>query len=431
MAQGKSPRWISSTARAPWKWKTMPVSGVKASRNLALTGQRFQTIWGFGGCFNELGWLALRALPQPEIDKILRELYHPAAGCRFNFGRIPIGASDYAAQWYSCNEHDGDFAMRKFSIERDKEYLLPYIQRALAFRPDIRFFASPWSPPTWMKRPRVFNFGRFVMEKRYLEAYALYFRKFIEAYAREGVHIRQLHPQNEVLADQKFASCMWTGQNMAAFIGDYLGPCFEKAGLTTEIWLGTLNTNDFVLWPLTVLTNGRARRYIKGVGLQWGGRHQAGRLHQTFPQVPLMQTENECGDGKNTWEYAEYVFGLMHEYLSNSIHAYIYWNMILPPGGESTWGWRQNAMLTVDPAAKRVTYNPEFYHMKHLSHFVAPGAVRVGLQGDWSGTTLAFANPDESLVLVAQNPFDEPRPLNFDDRLKVALPARSLNTFVL
>jgi glucosylceramidase len=221
-----------------------------------------------------------------------------------------------------------------------------------------------------MKRPRAYNYGTFVMAPKYLRAYARYCRKFVEAYAREGLAIGQFHPQNEPLADQKFPSCRWTGGQMATFIGDYLGPEFRRAGLATEIWLGTLNTDDFDGWPRTVLRHPTARRYVKGVGLQWAGKGMVQRLAEAYPALPLMQTENECGDGQNSWPYAEYVFGLLRHYLTNGVSAYVYWNMILAPGGRSTWGWPQNAMITVDPATGRVTLNPEFYVMKHLTRFV-------------------------------------------------------------
>ena len=72
-------------------------------------------------------------------------------GCRFAWGRIPMGASDYAIDRYTLNETAGDTAMANFSIERDKQRLIPFIKAAQAVKPDIRFWASPWTPPTWMK----------------------------------------------------------------------------------------------------------------------------------------------------------------------------------------------------------------------------------------------------------------------------------------
>src|SRR5579859_6029558 len=105
----------------------------------------------------------------------------------------------------------------------------------------------------------------------------------------------------------------------------------------------------------------RARAYVSGVGYQWAGKSAVQRTYQSWPDLQLMQTENECGDGTTTWAYAHSVFTRMHPYLSNGVNSYMYWNMVLPPGGRSTWGWPQNTMITIDPAHQTVTYNPEFY----------------------------------------------------------------------
>ena len=146
-----------------------------------------------------------------------------------------------------------------------------------------------------------------------------------------------------------------------------------------------------------------------------------------------MQTENECGDGKNTWAYALYVFSLMQHYINNGVVAYVYWNMVLPPGGVSTWGWPQNAMITADPEGGRITHNPEFYVMKHCANFVKPGAVVCGLRGPWQAMSVAFRNPDGRHVLVTANPCARPESVTIvhgSRRCAIELPARSLNTLV-
>ena len=221
---------------------------------------------------------------------------------------------------------------------------------------------------------------------------------------------------------------------MRDFIRDYLGPRFREAGVACEIWAGTIDRADYDAWAHTILLDPHARAFVSGVGYQWAGKGAVQRTHQSWPELRLLQTENECGDGTNTWEYAHYVFTLLHHYLSNGVNGYVYWNMVLPPGGHSTWGWTQNSMITVDATQQTVTYNPEFYVMKHLAHFVAPGSVRVDLQGPWSGNALAFQTPDRSTVVVCANPFSEHVEVVMDvasDRFLLRLDAHSFNTVVL
>ncbi|UUZ84946.1 hypothetical protein LJK88_15855 [Paenibacillus sp. P26] len=438
-------RWIASTPEAAWKEMSVP-DAASDDANLTMTGEYFQTVEGFGGCFNELGFIALSHLTEEQREKVFHDLFHPEGEHRFSICRLPIGASDYALDWYSLNETDGDLAMERFSIERDRRYLIPYIKEALKLNPDLKLFASPWSPPTWMKFPKAYNYGTLRWEKDILEAYALYFVKFVEAYREEGITIHQIHVQNEVVADQKFPSCVWTGEQLREFIRDYLGPAFEKHGLDTEIWLGTINAPEpwdewlkkkatgHDAYAHTVLSDPEAYKYVKGVGYQWAGKYGIQRTVQSYPELRYMQTENECGDGENTWFYAMYVFNLYQHYFTNGVNAYIYWNMVLEPKGRSTWGWEQNSMITVDPAEGRVIRNPEYVVMKHFAHWVNPGSKRIGLKGPWTGNAATFERPTGEKVVVIANPFKETRVIRLSDGASVRafeLEPESFNTIVI
>lgn len=289
-------KWIATTQEEKWKEQEIPVNEKPCNDTIELTGQAGQKVKGFGGCFNELGYIALSKLPKEKKKEVMDALFGQENGCKFNFCRMPIGASDYAEQWYSLNEEEGDLAMEHFSIERDRKYLLPYIKEAMEYKPDLKLFASPWSPPTWMKFPKAYNFGTLRMEPEILKAYALYFKKFVDSYKEEGICIEQLHIQNEVFADQKFPSCKWTSQQLRVFIRDYIGPLFKKEGMDTQIWLGTLNGPEDMSFGMRgmvldnynryvdhILFDQEARGYISGIGYQWAGRGAIARTHESFP----------------------------------------------------------------------------------------------------------------------------------------------------
>ena len=145
--------WISSTVDNPWIRKSISsVHDQKSAASILVDPQKTaQTIDGFGGCFNELGWEALSSVSYAEKNDILQNLFDPTSGCKFNICRMPIGANDYAVDWYSFNETAGDYDMNHFSIARDRLRLIPYIKEAQSIRPDLKIWASPWSPPSWIK----------------------------------------------------------------------------------------------------------------------------------------------------------------------------------------------------------------------------------------------------------------------------------------
>ncbi|SDZ57202.1 glucosylceramidase [Evansella caseinilytica] len=418
----------------------------KDKATLVITEQENRTIEGFGSCFNELGYQAISYLTKETQQKLFDQLFLPEGDCRFNLCRMPIGASDYALSWYSHNEAEDDVDMEHFSIERDKKMLLPYIKEALKRNPDIVLTASPWSPPTWMKTKKVYNYGKLIWDEKILNAYALYFVKFVRAYEAEGITIHQVHVQNEVVADQKFPSCQWTGVELRDFIKDYLGPAFEKYGIKAEIWLGTINapepftewmedrTEDYDVYAGTVLRDPEAYKYTSGVGYQWAGKNAIQRTVEAFPEKRYLQTENECGNGKNTWTYAEYVYGLFRHYFVNGANGYMYWNAVLEPKGMSTWGWEQNSMITIDPNTREMIYNPEYYVMKHFSHFIQKGAKRLTTAGMDTAIATAFKNPDGKMIVTLCNKMNEPMTTTIEikqKRYQVELPAHSFHTLVV
>jgi len=444
--------WVSTTEKKPWvNEKNQTLINIPGKLDFTLEifpDETLQTMTGFGGCFNELGYEALKNISVDVQENIYKELFSPE-GANFQLNRLPVGSSDYSLSYYSFDETKNDFGMKDFSIERDKNCLIPYIKKAQKYCPEMKFFASPWCPPSWMKvnenyastsskkynslpseQESVTGTTGFKMQKGYLEAYALYFSKFIDAYHNEGINIGDLHVQNEVLAEQIFPSCIWQPQDIALFIGNYLGPRFEKENRKVAIWLSTLNVGDFN-YIQTAMNNPKAARYITGFGFQWDGKNSIAETHKAFPQKHLMQTENECGNGENNWKSAEHTWSLMKHYIGNGAEAYIYWNFILKTPGVSNWGWVQNSMVTISEKTGEVTYTPEFYVMKHLSHFVLPGATFLRVSDNQN--VLAFKNPDGKFIVVWANQSETKikQTLKIADKyLNVTLKGNSFNTFV-
>jgi len=195
-----------------------------------------------------------------------------------------------------------------------------------------------------------------------------------------------------------------------------------------EIWLGTVNTAD-PNYVRTILHNPKAAGYIKGLGLQWDAKQTVAQLHQEFSSYPLTQTESECGNGANDWPAAEYTWSLIRRYVGNGATSYMYWNLVLDETGRSTWGWVQNALISVNRATGQVKYNPEYYLMKHLSHYVLPGATRLATS---EGNQLAFRNADGSTVLLLVNTESTDKTLALKlgaAQTTVVVPAKSFNTF--
>jgi glucosylceramidase len=443
VAHGAQVEWVCSTEKQPWQ--EMPAPVLKAAEAPPVVfmkpSRTFQTIDGFGGSFNELGWTALSKAPEAVQKKVLEALFGDE-GCAFTLARIPIGASDFALGYYSLDDTPEDYALEHFSIERDRKHLLPYIKAAMEVRPDLQCWASPWTPPEWMKDNNFYSKGSLRWEPKVLNTFADYFSKWITAYRAEGVNLYAVSPQNEPNIDNNYTTCLWTGDQLAEFIGDYLGPTLKKQNKPIELWVGFNgdpihggeNINDRLI---SVLEDPEANTVLTGIAYQYDSKNQIAEAYELYPDKKLMQSESKCFNGANSWGQALELYGLMKQYLDGGANQYFAWNMILNETGKSSWDWAQNALITVDQNSGEVTYNGEFYVYIHFGHFVKPGAKRIATTGWWSDR-IAFQNPDGSIVLVLANSSNNAyetsitcADLSGNNTFSVNAPARSVNTFVL
>src|SRR3569623_2002459 len=358
---------VTSASGAFWKTGTWTDYASNATVTVN-DGTTYQTWEGFGGAFNEKGWSYLTT--QAMQDQAIQLLFG-ADGCNFAWGRIPIGSSDYAMDRYSLNETSGDTAMSSFSIDRDKMRLIPYIKAAQAVKPDIRFWASPWSPPTWMKtgpyNPNTgashsnFDGGVMKSDDATMQAFALYLVKFVQAYADQGIKVEAVSPQNEPNYQQNYPSCHWDTSTFVTFVGKYLGPALTGANLETRVLDGTLsNPSGDADIGQGVLKDATAKGYVKAIGVQWGMADSGpvGTLKGLAGNIPIWLSETKCGGtigstspAPNDFSYGKDTLGYISTAIRNGLTAYNAWNMVLDKGGlgiDDTRKWPQNALLVAD-----------------------------------------------------------------------------------
>ena len=406
-----------STAHSLFEMRPLAEAGSGLPDLLVCPNAVRQTIEGFGGAFNEKGWAALSVLNEKQRRDVMRRLFDPVAGLGFSICRVPIGSSDYALDRYTLNETTGDFAMKRFSLARDRRHLVPYIKEAMAFQPKLRLWASAWTPPTWMKDNRAFDSGTFLDEPKVYRAYALYLLKFIRAYGAEGIPIEAVAVQNEPGTLTDYPSCDWTSVQYLTFIRDYLGPLFQAEGLNNAIMLGTFNQPNLAGHAITVLSDPRARQYVALAGMQWYSFSFMGQLKTAAPGLTVWQTETDCGNWhwqpgydpdkpQNDIGYASFTWKKIRDWLKAGVTVYEFWNMVLDPWGKnigSRLAWPQNSPITVHPETREVRYTPMFGAIGSFARFVRPGSRMVETEGTFTNA-LAFTDADGRVVVVLHNP---------------------------
>jgi glucosylceramidase len=439
------PTFVTSAQGAYWQTGTTTTVTGRSATLTVNDCTTYQTFNGFGGAFNEKGWNYLQMLSASDLQQALTLLFDWTNGAHFVFGRVPIGASDYAMSRYTDDDTADDYSMSSFSITRDKQYLIPYVQAALAINPQIELWGSPWTPPAWMKENGNSSSsdgfpddgGTMSNTAQILQSFALYEAKWVQAYAGVGITISTIMPQNEPTFVESYPSCLWPTATYDAFVAEYLGPEFASQSVGAQIYLGTMSdstsgTDSAIVAAVTGdLT---AMKYIKGFGMQWGEIVEVPNIVKF--NLPIWQTEHQAGNyfwggettlvsvgsqpqniafnmttAPNDFDYGLETFGLIGNWLRAGVNTYSAWNMVLDTAGlsiDTVHVWPQNALLTVDTSNKTLNITPAYYVFRHFSQFIAPGAVRVGTGGSSGLVSYAFKNPDGSHAVIMYNASSSP-----------------------
>ena len=392
--------------RAPSvSWKPASDSGTHATVTID-PGTKYQDILGFGGAFTDATCYTFNRLDPGVREKIFHELFDPSE-MGLSVCRTCIGSSDYSTQVYSYDEGDPDPDLTRFSIERDRAYILPILREARKANPDLFLFSSPWSPPGWMKSNHSMLGGS--MRRQYMPSYANYFVKFLQGYEAEGVPVQAVTVQNEVDTEQdgRMPACTWPMEYEADFVRNFLGPTFERSGIKTKIWLIDHNYN---LWgrALGELETGDLHRYSNAIA--WHGYvgkiEWIDRVRAVYPDIEMYWTEGgpDYTDPNyaKDWAFWSKTFAAILQHSCRSITA---WNLALDEKGRPNIGpFNCGGMLTVNSTTKEVSYCGQYWAFAHYSRFIRRGARRIASQGTADGLDhVAFENPGGKHVLVITN----------------------------
>jgi glucosylceramidase len=403
---------------------------------------KFQEILGFGGAFTEAGAYVLSNIDQEKRAGIIESYFHPQKGIAYSLCRTHINSCDFSLGNYSYDDVEGDKELLHFNIEHDNKYLIPFIKQALGLAgAKFLLLASPWSPPFWMKTNKKMNNGG-KLKPEYREAWALFLAKYIKAYEEEGIPIWGITVQNEPNAVQTWDSCIYTGEEERDFIRDYLGPRLAKDGLKDKkiiIW----DHNRDLIFDRTkiVLSDKKAAQYIWGVGFHWYADDEfenLSRTHQAFPDKPLLLTEASLMGGVKlgAWDRGEiYAYNIIED-LNNWASGWIDWNMVLNiKGGPNHAGNFCDAPVLVDEDKGQINYQSSYYYMGHFSKYIRPGARRIQSQSTHHELeTVAFKNPDQSIVIVVLNRTGQEFQFTISDdgeAAEASSPAHSIMTFII
>jgi glucosylceramidase len=403
------------------------------------TTRRFQALEGFGAAFTEAAAVTWMRLSPARREAFLHDCFAQEGGHGYTLCRVHMNSCDFALGNYAHAAMPGDVALEHFSIDRDRQALLPFIQAAqrVAGRP-LQLLASPWSPPPWMKSNGQMNHGGHLLPQ-YRAAWAQCYVRFIQAYAAEGVPVWGVSVQNEPAATQRWDSCIYSAEEERDFVRDHLGPALAGAGLGhVKIVVWDHNRDLMVERAATVYRDPEAAQYVWGTGFHWYGEdhfEHVQLLHDAWPDKQLLFTEGcqEGGPHIGSWDLGERYGRSIINDLNRWTVGWIDWNLLLDTtGGPNHVGNLCSAPILADADADALLHQSSFHYLGHFARFIRSGARRVLCAASRQALECtAFLNTDGVLAVVAMNRTEDP----IDCALRVdgvphrlALPARSIVT---
>ncbi|URJ48662.1 glycoside hydrolase family 30 protein [Paenibacillus polymyxa] len=409
----------------------------------------YQTMEGFGAAVSgSSAYLMNHGMSANQRDQLLNDLF-TASGIQLSYIRHTIGASDYSldeqgqpgSYTYDDVATGKDYELNHFSIAKDRD-VIDVLKQILRRNQDLKIMGTPWTAPPWMKYGEQIYNGWYLdyTDPRVYQAYADYFVRYLQAYANEGIPIQAISIQNEPeFTTPKYPSMSMGAAEQANFIKQYLGPTLNRNHLSTHIIAFDHNWDTGSEYAKTVLGDEQARNYTHGTAFHcYKGEPTAMTdVHNAFPDKPVYMTECSGGAwspgfGDNlSWDMSKLIIGAPRNWSQNVL----FWNIALDPSGGPTNGGCANCrgVVTIDPLSGAVTKNVEYYAIGHASKFVRPGAVRID-STHYSGSieTVAYRNPDGTLVLIAANTGENTKTFKVRHGNKVfksTLPSKSAATF--
>jgi glucosylceramidase len=378
----------------------------------------YQEIAGFGAAITDASaWLIQKRMSAPQRDALMHELFGrgevagAGKGLGLSFTRLTIGASDFSRSHYSFDDMppgQTDPALAKFSIDPQRDTVLPTVKEALAINPKLKVMASPWSAPGWMKSNDGLVQGTLKPEA--FDAFARYLNRYVDAMKAEGVPVFALTLQNEPhFEPDSYPGMRVDPAKRAAFVKGHLGPLLARANPGTMLFDWDHNW-DQPESPATMLSDAEAAKYVSGIAWHCyaGDVRVQAILHDKFPSKDTWFTECSGGGWSPDWAHNLQYFtkSLVIDTTRGWARGVLLWNLALDENDGPHLGGCGDCrgVVTIDSRTGAVTRNPEYYALAHASRFVMPGARRIASSEEAAGlANVAFRNPDGSFVLLVAN----------------------------
>ena len=402
----------------------------------------YQTVLGIGGAFSDSAATAWKNMPTAAQERLIEAYFDTEKGIGYNFGRLSIASCDFSTEDYTY-VNEGDETLDSFDISHDKKAVFPMVKAAQKYA-DLVLFASPWSPPVYMKTNDTREYGGH-LKKEYYPLWAKYFAKYVDACKAEKIDIWGVTLQNEPRHTQMWESCLYSVEEEIEFLG-YLGRALDGTGVKILCYD---HCRERVYERAKKIYASENGKYCDGIAHHWYSGDHFGELkafYERYPDKYNVASEGCCaivGEGIQPERDLEFAEVYAHDILGcfrNGLSAYCDWNMTLdekngPYHNRTGRGCSAEAPVYCNKQTGELVFRLSYYYIGHVSKFVKRGAKVINASAYTDALDCcAFKNPDGSVALAVLNKGEKNKPLivRLDGRVyKTDMPSHSIATFII
>lgn len=387
--------------------------GILITVNSNITYQEFK---GMGGAFTDLAVMSMSNLSESTQNNLLKTMFSEQ-GVEFTIIRVPIAGCDFSKRVYTYDDIPGDIKLKHFRLtDEDYNYKIPVIKKANSYsKRGILQFASAWTAPDWMKTNNETRPG-FLL-KQYYKPWAQYYVKFLDAYAKEGIHFWGLTTGNEPVAGFfihfNINNLIMMPEEQRKWIKNYLGPALRKSKHSVKV-ITLDDERPFITWWMdTIMSNKKVADYIDGVAVHWYfdgyvSPEMIDIVHNKYPDKFVIYTESNMlqGGDLGSWDPAASFSSSVTENLNHWTIGYLCWNLALEEGAEpihalrEKWGTKNEhigyfnfAPIIMNTTSDEFYKSPVFYALGHFSKFIPKGSIIIDVQVE--NKTVDLIPPDK------------------------------------
>ena len=403
---------------------------------------KYQSVEGFGGAITDAAGYVY-SLMNEEQKRVVISAYFGPDDLRYRLVRVHMDSCDFSCEMYEAMSDETDVSLESFSFERTQKYIIPMLEDACrAAADELELMLTPWSPPAFMKTNGTRKYGG-KLKPEYREMWAEYVCRYIEEFQKRGYKVSRISVQNEPKAVQTWDSCVFTAKEEQEFLRDFLVPAMKRHSLDDiEVFIWDHN-KERAFERAAAEVDETTQGLISGVACHWySGDHfeQLDMIHESFPDLKIILSES-CIERSLLGGEAQVdnAIRLAHELIGDLNHgmcAFYDWNILLDEeGGPNHVGNFCDAPFLFHREHHQLlsTLYKDFYW--HFSHFIQPGARRIGLSRYTDVIDAAgFENPDGTIVVIALNRTEDTMPAIFrmeDQEAETKIPGKALCTMVV